>query len=48
MTLCHRPRVVWKNIESRDRVTLRNMLIAWVPHNVHIVYAWMTEIKSRV
>jgi len=26
----------------------RNMLPAWFPHSVHMVYAWMIEIKSRV
>jgi len=29
-------------------VTSRNMLTAWLPHGVHMVHAWMTEIKSRV
>ena len=29
-------------------MTSRNMLIAWFPHGVHIVHAWIIEIKSRV
>jgi len=37
--------VVWKNQEEyRDGVTSRDM----VPHGVHMVYAWMTEMKSSV
>jgi len=39
--------VVWKNWkEFRDGVMSRNMLIAWVPHGVHMVHACMTEIKE--
>ena len=45
--------MVWKNLgsrriekEFRDRVTSRNMLTVWLPHGVHMVYAWMTEIKE--
>ena len=26
----------------------RNMLTAWFSHGVHMVHAWMMEIKSRV
>ena len=35
-------RAVWKDLESRDEVTSRNM----VPRGVHIVHAWTTEIKE--
>jgi len=42
-------RVVWKDQEkSRDKVMLGNILTAWLPHGIHMVHAWMTEIKSRV
>jgi len=27
-------------------VTLRNMLTAYVPYGIHMVHAWMTEIKE--
>jgi len=37
--------VVWKDQkESRDRVMSRDT----VSHGVHMMYAWTTEIKSRV
>jgi len=26
----------------------RNMLTAWLSYDVHMVHAWMMEIKSRV
>jgi len=26
----------------------RNMLTVWFPHDIYMVYAWMTEMKSRV
>jgi len=26
----------------------RNMLTAWFPHGIHMVHAWMIEMKSRV
>ena len=25
---------------------LENMLTAWFPYGIHMVYAWMTEIKE--
>ena len=35
-------------VMSRNRVTSRNMLTAWLPHDIHMVHAWTMEIKSRV